>query len=316
MSYIKAYEYQSSVNPLLKEIEIISKNYKDFDKGINFINMSNIYNTKYKATTPNLLAGFIKLDAEQNLFYGIDSDSDSEDNNSSVSDDTHSRDDIDLNASSHFFYIIEGNVKITFNNTNSFTASSGDIIVLPKINKMEITSYVESSIYYVNDSPLLNYIGAVPNKEMFQACCYTNDFIIEKLNLLSNNNSNRKGILLGNEDTEKSGTRTITHTLWTLYNELPKLTNQRVHKHNSVAIDYCVYSPDETKVYTLIGNKLDEYGNIINPEKVYWKTGTMFITPPGLWHSHHNETHDNAYVLPIQDAGLLIYQRILGIVLY
>ena len=47
MSYIKAYEYQSSVNPLLKEIQIISKNYTDFGNGINFINMSNIYNTNY-----------------------------------------------------------------------------------------------------------------------------------------------------------------------------------------------------------------------------------------------------------------------------
>jgi len=299
MSYIKAYEYQSSVNPLLNEIQIISKNYKDFGNGINFINMSNIYNTNYKATTPNLLSGFIKLETQQQLFY-----------------DTNENENNDFNASSHFFYIIEGNVEITFNNRNKFFASSGDIIVSPIINKMEIIANVCSSIYYVNDSPLLNYIGVVPNKDMFQACCYTNDFIIEKLNLLSDSKNNRKGILLGNEDTEKNGTRTITHTLWSLYNELPKQTNQRVHKHNSVAIDYCVYSPDETKVYTLIGDKLDEYGNIINPEKVYWKTGTMFITPPGLWHSHHNETNNAAYVLPIQDAGLLIYQRILGIVLY
>jgi gentisate 1,2-dioxygenase len=305
MSYIKAYEYQSSVNPFLKEIEIVSKNYKDFGNGINFINMSNIYNTKYKATTPNLLSGFIRLNSQQNLFYDI-----CDDNDNNINDTEN------FNASSHFFYVIEGNVKITFNNINSFTASSGDIIVSPRINKMEIIANLESTIYYVNDSPLLNYIGVVPNKDMFQACCYTNDFIIEKLNLLSHHNSNRKGILLGNEDTEKNGTRTITHTLWTLYNELPKQTNQRVHKHNSVAIDYCVYSPDETKVYTLIGDKLDEYGNIINPEKIYWKTGTMFITPPGLWHSHHNETNNDAYVLPIQDAGLLIYQRILGIVLY
>lgn len=174
MSYIKAYEYQSSVNPFLKEIEIISKNYKDFGNGINFINMSNIYNTKYKATTPNLLSGFIRLNSQQNLFYDIS------DNNITDND--------NFNASSHFFYIIEGNVEIIFNNTNSFIASSGDIIVSPRINKMEIIANLESSIYYVNDSPLLNYIGVVPNKDMFQACCYTNDFIIEKLKLLADHN--------------------------------------------------------------------------------------------------------------------------------
>ena len=41
----------------------------------------------------------------------------------------------------------------------------------------------------------------------------------------------------------------------------------------------------------------------------------MFITPPGLWHSHNNYGDTYAYILPIQDAGLLLYQRILGIVL-
>jgi hypothetical protein len=52
-----------------------------------------------------------------------------------------------------------------------------------------------------------------------------------------------------------------------------------------------------------------------NPKKIYWKTGNMFITPPGLWHSHNNDGETYAYVLPIQDAGLLLYQRILGIIL-
>jgi len=53
----------------------------------------------------------------------------------------------------------------------------------------------------------------------------------------------------------------------------------------------------------------------VNPKKVYWKEGCMFITPPGLWHSHNNDGKTFAYILPVQDAGLLLYQRILGIVL-
>ena len=42
----------------------------------------------------------------------------------------------------------------------------------------------------------------------------------------------------------------------------------------------------------------------------------MFLTPPGLWHSHHNTGNTYAYILPIQDAGLLLFQRILGIELF
>jgi hypothetical protein len=39
----------------------------------------------------------------------------------------------------------------------------------------------------------------------------------------------------------------------------------------------------------------------------------VFITPPGWWHSHHNETDSAAWVLPMQDAGLYTHQRTLDI---
>ena len=98
-----------------------------------------------------------------------------------------------------------------------------------------------------------------------------------------------------------------------MYNELPPHTDQRLHKHNSVALDLCVTCTDSENVYTLVGSSLDEEGNIVNPTRIPWKKGEMFITPPGLWHSHHNKGDTYAYILPIQDAGLLLYQRILGI---
>jgi quercetin dioxygenase-like cupin family protein len=28
--------------------------------------------------------------------------------------------------------------------------------------------------------------------------------------------------------------------------------------------------------------------------------GGVFITPPGWWHSHHNESNNDAFVLPVQ----------------
>jgi gentisate 1,2-dioxygenase len=136
---------------------------------------------------------------------------------------------------------------------------------------------------------------------------------MKNLQELSNPNSNRKGILLSNADTEKIGINTITPILWSLYNELPPKTIQKPHRHNSVALDLCIISEDSDNIYTLIGDDIDEQGNIIDPVKVHWKSGEMFITPPGLWHSHNNLGDTTAYILPIQDAGLLLFQRILGI---
>ena len=53
------------------------------------------------------------------------------------------------------------------------------------------------------------------------------------------------------------------------------------------------------------------FGFCIN--RLEWSTGAMFITPPGWWHSHHNDSQEEAWVLPIQDAGLFTHQRTLDI---
>lgn len=299
-NYISVFEYEKNVNPTLNHVPFYEKDVNDCDYGIDIIDFSDIFNVSHKSTTPNLLASFIKLKNDDVLQL---------DNNDKM---------IEFNATSHLFYIIKGSCFINIDN-DSFneTMNGGDILVTPCFESLHIknTGEEELQIYYINDSPLVNYLGNKAHKKIFKSCIYRNDFLLQKLNELSNTNNNRKGILLSNKDTELLGINTITPVLWALYNELPPKTIQKPHKHNSVALDLCVRSTTDENIYTLIGDELDENGNIINPKKVYWREGCMFITPPGLWHSHNNIGDTYAYVLPIQDAGLLLYQRILGIVL-
>jgi len=299
-NYISVFEYEKNVNPILNHVPFYEKDVNDCSYGIDIIDFSDIFNVSHKSTTPNLLASFIKLKNDDVLQL---------DNNEQM---------IEFNATSHLFYIIKGSCFINIDNhfTNE-TMNVGDILVTPCFESLHIqnTSKEELQIYYINDSPLVNYLGNKAYKKIFKSCIYRNDFLLQKLNELSNPNNNRKGILLSNKDTELLGINTITQVLWALYNELPPKTIQKPHKHNSVALDLCVTSTNDENIYTLIGDELDEHGNIINPKKVYWREGCMFITPPGLWHSHNNVGDSYAYVLPIQDAGLLLYQRILGIVL-
>ena len=223
----------------------------------------------------------------------------------------------EFNATSHLFYIINGKASICVDANSEKMVSSGDILINPCFNSIKITNLDEEElqVYYINDSPLVNYLGSKVEKKIFETAIYNNEFLVKNLNELSNKNNNRKGILLSNKDTEELGINTITPVLWALYNELPPKITQKPHKHNSVALDLCIKCTDSENIYTLIGEELDENGNIINPKKICWKEGTMFITPPGLWHSHNNDGDTYAYILPIQDAGLLLYQRILGIVL-
>jgi gentisate 1,2-dioxygenase len=297
--YISVFEYEKNVNPQLNNVPFFEKDVNSCDYGINIIDFSSIFNVSHRSTTPNLLASFIKLKNNHSIEL---------DNNESV---------IEFNATSHLFYIIKGECSIYIDNNNENSVFSGDILITPCFNSIKIknTGEEELQIYYVNDSPLVNYLGNKAHKKIFKTAIYKNEFIVQKLNELSNPNNNRKGILLSNKDTELLGINTITPVLWALYNELPPNTIQKPHKHNSVALDLCVKCCDSENIYTLIGDELDENGNIVNPQKVFWKEGCMFITPPGLWHSHNNVGKSYAYVLPIQDAGLLLYQRILGIVL-
>jgi gentisate 1,2-dioxygenase len=116
-------------------------------------------------------------------------------------------------------------------------------------------------------------------------------------------------VLLGN--TACSQTKTLTHVLWSLLNSIPGRSVQRPHRHNSVALDLAVAA--KPGVYTLLGKEIDAQGLIIDPIRCDWVPGGVFITPPGWWHSHHNESDDVAWVLPIQDAGLYTHQRTLDI---
>jgi gentisate 1,2-dioxygenase len=210
------------------------------------------------------------------------------------------------------FYVIRGS-GVTETEWGVTQWSEGDLFAVPSTDKAIHHASTDSAIYWVTDSPMLNYLGVTPSKKQFKPVLFTHAQITEKLmrersapDALSRN---RIGILLGNPACPL--TKTLTHTLWSLYNILPAGATQLPHRHNSVALDFCVSAGENT--YTLIGDKIDDNGHIIDPIKAVWAPGAMFVTPPGWWHSHHNESTQDAIVLPIQDAGLVTYMQILDI---
>jgi gentisate 1,2-dioxygenase len=296
--YITAYEYEKNVNPKVNPVPILKKNIKDCDYGITFIDLSPIYNVSHTSTTPNLLASFIKLCEKDSI---------------KMNDASQSY----TNGTSNLFFVIQGDCEFVIDGDIT-SVSTGEILVTPHFEALQIRNLGSSDlqIYYVNDSPLLNYLGSIPRRKTFQTAKYSKEFLLRNLQDLSNPHNNRKGILLSNKDTEKIGINTITPVLWALYNELPPNTVQRPHRHNSVALDLCIHCTDSENIYTLVGDELDDQGNIRNPVKVNWVQSEMFITPPGLWHSHNNTGSTYAYIIPVQDAGILLFQRILGIELH
>jgi gentisate 1,2-dioxygenase len=215
-------------------------------------------------------------------------------------------------ATSQLFFITEGEGE-TQTCGQTFKWSKGDMLVLPAGGDAIHASNEKAGLYWVHDAPLLRYLGVEPAQARFEPSFYSHRDSKAHLDAIANcpngARANRVSVLLGNSNFPE--TRTVTHTLWAMLGVLPAGQMQRPHRHQSIALDFAVDC--QPGCYTMIGTQLDANGMIINGHREDWATGAAFVTPPGYWHSHHNESGAHAYVLPIQDAGLHTYLRTLDI---
>ena len=215
-------------------------------------------------------------------------------------------------ATSQLFFVADGEGE-TEACGEHFSWSKGDMLVLPAGGDAIHTSRSKGALYWVHDAPLLRHLGVTPSESRFEPTFYSHLDSQGRLADIaaspSGARANRVSVLLGNAAFPQ--TRTVTHTLWAMLGILPAGQEQKPHRHQSIALDFAVDC--EPGCYTLIGTELDDQGRILNPHREDWVAGAAFVTPPGYWHSHHNESGADAYVLPIQDAGLHTYLRTLDI---
>lgn len=248
-----------------------------------------------QCTSPNLMASFLRIEVGKTL-------------------------PTQAVASSQAFYVIRGS-GVTSGEHGTITWSEGDMFVVPVTEGSLTHSCVSdekfggAAIYWVHDQPLMDYIGCRPNVKKFEPTLYKKADLLARVEEIKHMPTedgaerNRLGVLLGNKACGQ--TKTLTHVLWSLLNSIPAKNVQRPHRHNSVALDLAVSA--QPNVYTLMGKEIDSKGNIIDPIRCDWTPGGVFVTPPGWWHSHHNESDEVAWVLPMQDAGLYTHQRTLDI---
>ena len=287
---LEFYEYTKKANPKMPPIQyhaFLSKEHDINKTRLKWLDLSAELQTGFRATTPNVLIGFVCLQAGQSLITTI-------------------------NASSHFFYVAKGS-GITKSEFGDCVWQAGDIITFPAARELSHQAQEKSLLYYVNDEPLLSYLGVAPAQAIFSPTHYPNTAIMEHLHEVRHQagagKRNRNGVLIANPVCHL--THTITPTLWALYNVITPDQVQPPHRHNSVALDFVISA--QQGVYSLMSDTIDENGQLVNPIRADWHTNGEFITPPGLWHSHHNESDEDAYILPVQDAGLQTQMRTLDI---
>lgn len=252
------------------------------------LDLSNELKTDYPATSPSLLAEFMRIKAGDSIKT-------------------------DPNATSELYYIISGTGRTNVNG-EIIDWKKGDFLTLPSGSVSVHEAAEDSTIYHVLDTPLLKYLGVNAAEARFQPTLYCAGQVQRRLSEAANapnaHLKNRISILLNNQLFDQ--TMTVTHVLWAMFGIVPKKSKQAPHSHKSVALDFVAYAAPDT--YTLVGDSIDpETNQIIDPIRVDWVTGKAFVTPPGLWHSHHNESGEDAFIIPIQDAGLQTYLRTLDI---
>jgi gentisate 1,2-dioxygenase len=240
------------------------------------------------ATSPALLANFVSIRAGEQI-------------------------DTSPNATSQLYYVLHGRGFAAING-HLVKWEKGDFLTLPAGARSVFYADAEAAMYWVHDEPLLRYLGVEATQPKFEPTKFCRADAVAKLEDIASrpgaNDKSRVSVLLVNANQEQ--TLTITHVLWAMLGVLPAGQVQRPHRHQSVALDLILDAPP-SGCYTLLGTRLDERGDIVDPIRVEWQAGGAFTTPPGMWHAHYNETDTPAHLIPVQDAGLQTYLRSLDI---
>jgi len=256
--------------------------------GVFPLDLSAALGTPWAATGPSLLASFVSIAAGAAIR-------------------------LDPVATSELFHVVRGSGRTVLDG-GAIRWEAGDVVVLPAGSRARHEAVVDATLYHVSDAPLLAYLGVRPAGPRFAPTVFRQARLAEELDRVAAApgaaGRNRISVLLGNAT--QTQTLTVTHTLCAMLGLVPAGADQRPHRHQSVALDLVVDCAPGC--HTLLGTAVDPVsGRIIDPVRVDWQPGAAFVTPPGMWHSHHNESGRAARIFPIQDAGLHSYLRSLDI---
>ena len=240
------------------------------------------------ATSPALLASFVRIAAGDEVV-------------------------LDPAATSTLHHVLVGAGTTTFDE-GTIEWSEGDFVVRAggRADRIHRAS-ADALLYRVTDEPLLRYLGVVPTRRTFAPTRFPAADVRAELERVLQDpratDRNRLAVLLNTAPSAL--TQTVTPVLWAMYGLLPAGAVQRPHRHQSVALD--LVAECRPGCYSLVGRSIDDRGEIVDPVRVDWEPHGAFVTPPGLWHAHHNESGAPAVIVPIQDAGLHTHLRSLDI---
>src|ERR1700753_2960808 len=261
----RLFEYSKAANPIgsghapqVPVVQFVPETSLDQPTGVVPLDLSKELGVDGEATSPALLANFLRIRAGEQI-------------------------DTSPNATSQLYYVLYGRGFAAING-HLVKWEKGDFLTMPAGSRSVFYADADAAMYWVHDEPLLRYLGADATQPRFRPTKFRRADVVAKLEDIAShpgaNDKSRVSVLLANADQEQ--TLTITHVLWAMFGVLPPNQVQRPHRHQSVALDLILDAPP-SGCYSLLAPRLDEHGDIVNPTRVDWRGGGAVPPPPRGW---------------------------------
>lgn len=220
----------------------------------------------WPATTPTMLARYVVVRAHETLHHQYCS-------------------------TGEVFYVIRGAGE-TLCRGERFAWKRGDAFCLPGGEAVEHQAAADAILMQVTNEPELAYLRAAPGETAIEPTLFPAHISESHLQNVHGRNSEQRSagksvIFLTKMMAER---RVTTPTLLSALNSLEPGGDQRPHRHSSVALTLSIQGEG---VYSMVDG-----------ERIDWMPDTLFVTPPGSVHSHHNRGDKMMLSYVVQDTGL------------
>lgn len=242
------------------------------------LDASDLLGTRYPATTPTLLARYLRIRPGEQLRTSFV-------------------------AGGEVYYVMRGSGAST-NAGETIQWGTGDVFCFPGGAPTLHRADAEDCLLFVaTDEPLLAFEGLLapqPGQARIQAMHWPHHEIERHFDAVWQRpiTTNTTGHSVMFTSQAMMPGYTTTPTINAAINTLAPGCDQRPHRHNGVAITLAIQGEG---IHSMIEN-----------QRVDWSNGAAQITPATLLHSHHNHGSKRMRSLVIQDEGLHHYTRTPG----
>lgn len=243
--------------------------------GFILLDSSDVLLCGYPATTPTLLARYLRLRPGESVIESSRSSGD-------------------------IFHVLQGQGESSQNGTR-ISWNTGDIFCLPgSTTTHRAMPGNDCLLYTVGNQPMLTFLGADALAGTMPAVRYNAAMLNAEIERLRQRpmeaDTAGRAVFLTSLAMQNQQTCLPGLTL-TLNLVLPGEC-QRPHRHNAAAL--------------VLGMQGGDAYSTIDGQRFPWRDGQVLLTPPGAVHDHENPGTRPSLALIVQDGGLHYYMRTMG----